>query len=152
MEAVCSGAIDARTFIAFFKNASDVDKGTCADVMKHVSAQKPAILAKHIDLLVSHVNHRAPRVIWGVQEALGNLAAKYPGKAAKAVPNLLRNTVENRVNTTVIRWCAAYALAEITKHSSAARKDLVPKLRAIAGKEKNNGVRNVYLRALKSAG
>jgi hypothetical protein len=37
IEAVCNGKIKDKDFIQFFKTASDVDKGTCADVMKHVS-------------------------------------------------------------------------------------------------------------------
>lgn len=34
-------------------------------------------------------------------EAIGNLASKYPDKAIKVIPNLLPNTVENKINTTV---------------------------------------------------
>ena len=37
VKAVCNGKIPDKEFIDFFKSASDVDKGTCADVMKHIS-------------------------------------------------------------------------------------------------------------------
>jgi len=148
-EAVCSGVVSDKEFIDFFTSASYVDKGTCADVMKHVAELKPEILAPHIDLLAEYINHMAPRVKWGIQEAIGNLAAKYPDKTARAVPYLLQNTVENGINTTVIRWCAAFSLSEIMKHCAQARQELVPKIKEIVRKEKNNGVRNVYLKALK---
>jgi hypothetical protein len=35
----------------------------------------------------------------------------------------LQNTVENKENTTVIRWCAAYGLSEIAKHNTKAQKE-----------------------------
>lgn len=149
VEALCSGAIADKEFIEFFKSASYVDKGTCADVMKHVSEQKPEILAPYIDILVEYINHKAPRVKWGIPEAIGNLALKYPDEVAKAIPYLLRNTIGNETNTTVIRWCAAYSLSEIAKHSTKARNVLVPEMKKIIIKEKNNGVKNVYVKALK---
>jgi hypothetical protein len=149
VEALCSGAIADKEFIEFFKSASYVDKGTCADVMKHVSFKKPEIFASHIAFLVDYINHKAPRVKWGVSETLGNLALKYPDNAAVAVPYLLRNTVGNETNTTVIRWCAAYSLSEIAKHSAKARNALVPEMKNIIKKEKNSGVKNVYCKALK---
>jgi len=149
VEAVCSSKIKDREFISFFQSASDVDKGTCADVMKHISEKKPELLAPYIDILVEYINYGAPRVKWGVPEAIGNLAKKYPDKVVKAIPYLLQNTIENKINTTVIRWCAAYGLSEIAKHNTKTQKALTQKIKEIVKKEKNNGVRNVYLKALK---
>jgi hypothetical protein len=62
VETVCNGKIQDKEFIEFFKSASDVDKGTCADAMKHISEQKPEILAPYIDILVEYINYKAPRV------------------------------------------------------------------------------------------
>lgn len=149
VDAVCNGKIKDKEFIEYFKLASDVDKGTCADVMKHISEQKPEILAPYIGLLVEYINYKAPRVKWGVSEAIGNLAKKYPDRVVKAIPYLLQNTVENKINTTVIRWCAAYGLSEIAKYNTRAQKELIPRINEIIKKEKNNGVNNVYLKALK---
>ncbi|MBI2548994.1 hypothetical protein HYW21_06605 [Candidatus Woesearchaeota archaeon] len=147
VEAVCQGKIKDKEFFDFFKSASDVDKGTCADVMKHVSAQKPEFFLPYVDILVDYVNYKAPRVKWGVPESIGNIAKKYPQKVEKAIPYLLKNAVENKENTTVIRWCAAYALSEITKASK--NKELIKKIEGLSKKEKNNGIKNVYLKALK---
>jgi len=54
-----------------------------------------------------------------VPEAIGNLSEKYPQEVEEAIPELLKNVKED---STVIRWCAAYAL---------------------------NGVQNVYQKVLK---
>jgi len=149
VEAVCGGSVKANELIDFFISASYVDKGSCADAMKHIAERKPEILEPHIDTLVQYINHKAPRVKWGVSEAIGNCAAKFPDKTACAVPYLLRNTVENEINTIVVRWCAAYGLSEIALHCEKARKELVPEMKKLAEKEKNNGVRNVFLNTLK---
>jgi hypothetical protein len=133
--------------IDILKNGNDVDKGTCADVMKHVSAEKPEFFLPYINVLVEYINYKAPRVKWGVPESFGNIAKEYPKEAEKAAPNLLKNTIENKENTTVIRWCAAYALSEIAK--STKNKKLIEKINEIIKKEKNNGVKNVYIKALK---
>jgi len=148
--AICDGRISDKDFFDFFASASDVDKGSCADVLKHVSERKPHILAPHLDKLIGYVNYNAPRVKWGVPEAIGNLAGIYPEEAARAIPLLLNNAVESKANTTVVRWCAAYALSEIAKSNPSIRSELVPRIKALARSEKNNGVRNLYLKALKA--
>ena len=146
VEAVCNGKIKDNEFIEFFKSASDVDKGTCADVMKHVSEQKPEILAPYIDVLVEYVNYKTPRVKWGVPESIGNMAKKYPDEVEKAIPKLLLNTKDE---STVVRWCAGYALTEIAKYNSKKQKELISIFSEILKKEKNNGVKNLYLKVLK---
>jgi hypothetical protein len=133
--------------IEILKSGSDVEKGTAADVMKHVSKDKPEIVAPYIDDLIDYINYKAPRVKWGVPETIGNLAQKYPAEVEKAVPTLLVNTKDK---STVVRWCAAFALTEIAKSNPVVRKELGPKIEEIVKNEKNNGVKNVYLRALRS--
>lgn len=149
VEAVVTGKIPAEGFIAFFESAKDVDKGTCADVMKHVSEQKPALLAPFIDNLMKYINYELPRVKWGVPEAIGNMAKYYPDQVAKAIPYILKNTTDDKINATVIKWCAAFALSEIAKHNPKTRKQLLPIFEKIIKSEKNNGVKNVYVKALK---
>jgi len=149
VEAVISGKIPVKEFIGFFKSAKDVDKGICSGVMKHISSQKPTLLMPFIDTLLEYINYQLPRVKWGVPEAIGNMAKDYPDKAAKAIPYLLKNTTDDKINTTVIKWCAAFALAEIAKYNPKTRNQLLPIFEKIIDKEKNNGVKNVYFRALK---
>jgi len=92
VEAVCQKKVTEKEFIEYFVSASDVDKGSCADAMKHISASNPEILAPYIDILAEYINYKLPRVKWGVPEAIGNMSQDYPEKAAKAIPYLLKNT------------------------------------------------------------
>jgi hypothetical protein len=100
----------------------------------------------YIDDLVDYINYKAPRVKWGVPETIGNLAQKYPTEVEKAIPRLLVNTKDK---STVVRWCAAFALTEIAKSDPAIRKELGSKIEEIVQNEDNNGVKNVYLKALR---
>ena len=96
---------------------------------------------------MSTLTTKFPRVKWGVPESIGNLAQKFPTEVEKAVPKLLVNAKDE---STVVRWCAAFALSEIAKNHPKVRKELVPKIEGIIKNEKNNGVKNVYLKALKT--
>ena len=127
--------------VDLLKTSSDVEKGTCADVMKHVTEKNPEIAVPYVDDLIGFINYKTPRVKWGVSESIGNMSKKYPEEVIKAIPNLLINTKDD---STVVRWCAAYALTEIAKNNSRTRDELVPVFNDYVGKEKNNGVRNVY--------
>jgi hypothetical protein len=50
--------------------------------------------------------------------------------------------------STVVRWCAAYALSEIALHNNELQEELKSRFKQIILKEKNNGVKNVYLKTL----
>jgi hypothetical protein len=132
--------------VDLMKTGSDFEKGTYADVMKHVTEENPGIAVPYVDDLIDFINYKAPRVRWGVPESIGNMSRKHPEEVVKAIPNLLINTKDD---STVVRWCAAYALTEIAKNNSRTRAELVPVFNDYVGKEKNNGVRNVYMKALK---
>ncbi|MBM3283130.1 hypothetical protein FJY90_02655 [Candidatus Gottesmanbacteria bacterium] len=149
VEAIIQNKISIKDFIAFFESAHDTDKGTCADVFKHISSINPDVLIPYIDILIKYINYKAPRVKWGIPEAIGNMAKKYPDRVTKAIPYLLKNTSNDKINTTVIKWCAAYALSEIAKSNLKIRTRLIPAFEKIIKTEKNNGVKNVYLKALK---
>ena len=133
--------------MVILRTGSDVEKGTCAAIMKNVTSEKPDLAEPYSEEIISYINYKAPRVKWGIQESIGNIAKKSPVKFEKAIPLLYKNTVESKDNSTVIRWCAAYALSEI----AIGLKDqlLIQNIKDIAEKETNNGVRNVYLKAIK---
>jgi hypothetical protein len=146
IELISNGKIEGKGFIEFFKSASDVDKSTCADVMKHISEQKPEILAPFVDILIEYINYKASRVKWGIPESLDNMAKKYPEKVEKVIPKLLLNAKDE---STVVRWCASYALTEIAKYNTKKQKELISIFSEITKNEKNNGVKNVNLKTLK---
>lgn len=83
---------------------------------------------------------------WGCPESIGNLAPKYPHEVEKAIPKLLGNLNDG---STVVRWCAAFALAEIAKYNLEKQKELTGIFLGLITIEQNNGVRNVYVKALK---
>ena len=132
-----------------FRTGSDIEKGTCTEVMKFISKDKPEIIISYIDELVDNINHKLSRVKWGVPESIGNLARKYPKEVQKAIPNILKNTKDK---STVVRWCAGYAISEIMKYNSELQDELIQKINDIIKKEKNNGVKNLYVKALKHKG
>jgi hypothetical protein len=99
--------------------------------------------------LIEYINYRAPRVRWGCPEAIGYIAQKHPDKVEGAIPKLLGNLKDK---STVVRWCAAFALTEIAKHNLKKQKELVVLFNTLIKTEQNSGVRNVYLKALKEIG
>jgi hypothetical protein len=128
------------------ETGTDVEKGTCADAMKHITKENPEIALPYIDKIINYINHKVTRVKWGVPESIGNIAQKFPKEVEEAVPKLLINTKEE---STVIRWCAAFGLTEIAKSNTKLQKNLIKKFSDILKKEPNNGVKNVYIKALK---
>ena len=130
----------------FLKTGNDVKKGTCAEVMKFVSKDKPEVIAPYIDVLIEYIDYKAPRVKWGAPESLGNLAQKFPEEVEKAIPKLFSNLKDK---STVVRWCAAFALTEIAKYNSSRQKELLSEFTKLIETEQNNGVKNVYLKAFK---
>ena len=130
-----------------FKQGTDVEKGTYATVLKQVSASNPEIVEPYVEDLFEYINYKANRVKWGVPETIGNLAEKYPHRVEKAIPSLLVNT---RDKSTVVRWCASYALSRIMLFNIDRREQLLKHINQIVSEEKNNGVKNVYLKAMKS--
>jgi hypothetical protein len=132
--------------IELLKTGSDVERGTSAEVLKFVSKEKPEIVISYLDTLIEYIDYKAPRVRWGVPESIGNLASAYPDSVDGAIPKLLGNTKDK---STVVRWCAAYALTEIAKHNPKTHKQLLSMFQEFIDNEKNNGVRNVYVKALK---
>jgi hypothetical protein len=61
----------------------------------------------------------------------------------------MKNTTDDPINTTVTRWCAAFALGEIAKYNPDARAALIPIFESLVQSEQNNGVRNLYQKTLK---
>ena len=105
-----------------FKQGTDVEKGTYATVLKQVSASNPEIVEPYIEDLFEYINYKANRVKWGVPETIGNLADKYSYRVEKAIPSLLVNTKDK---STVVRWCAAYALSRIMLFNIDKREQLL---------------------------
>ncbi len=129
------------------KTGSTAEKGICMEAIEHVSKSRPRLVRNHIGMVIGHINSDAPKVKWESARVIGNLAFQFPEEVATVIPSLLENT---RDKGTVVRWSAAYALSEIAKSNPGIRNTLLPEIRRIIKNEKNNGVKNVYLKALKA--
>lgn len=132
--------------VELLRTGSDVEKGTAAEVFKFVSSDNPEMMFPYIDVLIEYIDYKAPRVRWGCPEAIGNLACRYPTDVERAIPKLLGNLEDESI---VVRWCAAYALAEIAWYDKGRQAELVSLFRELAEKEANNGVKKVYFKAIK---
>jgi hypothetical protein len=128
------------------KNGTDVEKGTAAEVMKFVSKENPEMLLPYVDIIIEYIDYKANRVKWGCPESIGNIAKKYPDKVENAISKLFKNLNDK---STVVRWCAAFALTEIAKYNLNRQKELTAKFQNLLKKEQNNGIKNVYIKALK---
>jgi hypothetical protein len=56
--------------VELLKTGTDVEKGTCAEIMKFVSKDKSEIVAPYIDVLIEYIDYKAPRVKWGIPESI----------------------------------------------------------------------------------
>jgi len=132
-----------------YKVGSVAEKGHCMEAMQYVSRDEPDIVLPYIDFIIEHFDDGGTRVKWEAAEIIHNVAQKYPEKVARAIPKLLASINDT---STVSRWSVAYGLTEIAKNDPRSRKELIPKFKKILEKEKNHGVRNVYIKALESMG
>ena len=128
------------------KTGTDVQKGICAEVMEYVTKDNPELAGPYLDSIIAYINYDAPKVKWETARVVANVSRRSPESVAKAIPKLLLNTEDTG---TVVRWSAAYALTEIAKHNPELSLNLVPRFVKIMKKERNSGVKNVYLKALK---
>lgn len=132
--------------VSYFKSAPAGDQGHLIESLEYASQDNPELVAPHLDFVICHLEDKAPRVKWECARIIANLALKFSDKTEKAIPALLKNTKDKG---TVVRWSVAFALGEIAKSNSNIQKTLLPKMKELVKKETNNGVKNVYLKALK---
>lgn len=138
------GSIDE--LVKYFKDTSDVERGTCLSALAHIVKTNPEFIKNHLDFVFEQINDKAPRVKWEAGEIVGHVAGEFPDKVVKAIPKLLKNTMNEG---TVVKWSAAYALTEIARGNPRTMKELAPIFEKIVDSESNSGVKNVYLKALK---
>lgn len=133
-------------FSKCLKEGTSVEKGICMEILEYVSQEKPELAIPHIDDVIMYLNYEAPRVKWEAARVIANIASNYPEKMVKAIDKLIINTKDKG---TVVRWSAAFALGEIAKHNNNVQSELINRMKYLIKKEQNNGVKNIYLKALK---
>lgn len=133
-------------FSVCLKNASATEKGTLMEILEYASKDNSEVAISHLNEAINHLSFDAPRVKWEAARVIANLSEKYPDKTVQAIDKLLVNTKDKG---TVVRWSTAFAIGEIAKFNKNKQKLLVNIIENLVKKEQNNGVKNVYLKALK---
>ena len=130
-----------------FENGTTAERGNSLEAIEYVTKDNPEFAKNCLEFVMEHINDNAPKVKWEACRIIGNVAKEFPDKVKEAIPKVLENTNDKG---TVVRWSAAFALTEIAKNSEDAEKELIPEFKKILEREHNNGVRNVYIKYLKS--
>jgi len=134
-------------FSECLNNANSVEKGTLMEIVEYVTKDNPEVAIPFLNDITAHLNFDAPRVKWEAARIIANVSQKYPDKTIQAVDNLIINANDKG---TVVRWSTAFALGEIAKYNKNKQPLLVSIIEKLVKKEQNNGVKNVYLKALKT--
>lgn len=135
--------------IKFAGSAKDPVKATCIEAMEFTSKSNPEIISLAcLDFVSKTLKEKAPRVKWESAKVIGNIAHLYPNHLDEAIVNLLVNTEHSG---TVVRWSAAYALAQIIKLKSKHNQQLIPAIESICEREEKNSIKKIYLEALKKS-
>lgn len=136
----------SKDFADAFASGNDVERGTCIEALEYATQTNPNIAKPYISSVINCLKDKAPRVKWEASRVIGNVSKVLPEETGEAIPKLLENTTDKG---TVVRWSTAFALSEIAKNNNKLRSSLLTKINEILKKEQNNGVKNVYLKALK---
>ena len=133
--------------IEFAMASKDPNKATCIEALEFATKIKPEIASiACLNFVSKTLTEKAPRVKWESARVVGNIAHLYPDNLDVAIKNLLMNSQHSG---TVVRWSAAFALAQIVKIKSSLNKDLIPAIESICKQEEKNSIRKIYLEALK---
>ena len=141
-----NGKIIIGELIEFAQTCKDPAKATCIEAIEFATKAKPEIASLACLHFVSKtLAEKAPRVKWESAKVIGNIAHLYPAKLGDAIKNLLVNAEHPG---TVVRWSAAFALAQIIKLKSSLNKELIPAIESICRCEEKNSIRKIYIAAL----
>ena len=144
---ILDGLFSTSAVIKFAIPAKDAMKATCLEAFEYATKINPAVATKELlQFATVNLNAKAPRVKWESAKLIGNIAALFPDHLEEAIIQLIANTASNG---TVVRWSAAYALAEIIKTKHQHNAELVDALKNICNIEEKNSVKKIYLAGLK---
>jgi HEAT repeat protein len=143
------GIINVTELIATAEICKDKEMAIIIEALEFATRAKPPIGSLAcLQFVTKTLTHNAPRVKWESAKVIANIAHLYPGKLNEAVKKLLVNTKDTG---TVVRWSAAFALAEIVALKTSLHKDLIPAIESICKWEEKNSIRKIYIAALKKA-
>jgi HEAT repeat protein len=142
-----ANADDADGLVAFAKQAGDVDKATCLEAFECATRTAAEVGSKRVfEFAAASLADDAPRVKWEAAKLVANIAHRHGRHLRKAIPGLLANATHEGA---VVRWSAARALGAILSLGTSHNIELIPAADALCRRERDNAIRNHYLKALK---
>lgn len=142
-----TGKTGTAELIAFAETAKDPVKATCIEALEYATRQDPELADPDtFHFVITCLRSKAPRVKWESARVIGNSVHLYKSIPEPAIRNLLDNAAHEG---TVVRWSAAFALAEILKLNTAINQELIPAIEAMMGREEKNSIRKIYGDALR---
>jgi HEAT repeat protein len=136
----------AEDFTQAMIKGRDAERGVTIEALEYLTQTNPEAARPYLETVIQRLSDKAPRVRWEAARVITNVAGTYGMEIEPAIPGLIQNAADKG---TVVRWSSAFAMGEIAKTNPKVRGELVENMKALADKEENNGVRNVYLKALR---
>ena len=144
---VSDQTVSVDELIAYAAKAKDPAKATCIESLEFATQTNPQILDETaLNWIIECLADKAPRIKWESAKVVGNTIHLHPSLIGSAVKKLLDNTESDG---TVVRWSAAFALAQVVKLKSNINSTLIPALQATMEQEEKNSIKKIYLAALK---
>lgn len=144
-----AGELEIKQFIAFAFGAKDTEKASCIEALEFASKSNAKLVnAEAFDFVCRQLASKAPRVKWESAKVIGNTIHLFEKKIDTAIMALLPNTEDKG---TVVRWSAAYALAEVIKIKGKHQADLLKVLESILLREEKSSIKKIYAAAIKKA-
>jgi hypothetical protein len=135
-----------KDLIAAYQKSSVPNKGYYLEALELITQESPKFIDGHLDFIVFQISANGPSIKREAAKVIANVAGTFPDKVIKAIPALLENAEDEG---TVVRWSAAKGLAEIAIGNPDSRKKLLGIFDKILKREENNGVKNIYVKAIK---
>lgn len=141
--------VEVDELTRFAENTKETLRATCIEALEHATKQSPSLLTrKAFEFVTVQLAAAAPRVKWESARVIGNTAHLFKNKLNHPITDLLKNAQHEG---TVVRWSAAFALAEIIKLKTKYNKTIIPAAERIIKKEVKASIRKIYLEAIKKA-
>ncbi|MEZ4804737.1 MAG: hypothetical protein R2852_04435 [Bacteroidia bacterium] len=141
------GTLPIDELLAFCENQTKPIKATCIEAIEYATKREAKIADETVLTFVTEaLKEDEARIKWESAKVIGNTASLFPNELTNAVDGLLINA---KSDGTVVRWASAFALGEILKLKLAYNSKLIPQIEKLCASEKDNGVKNKYLGALK---
>ena len=145
-----NGLHESRTTIAAGEITSSTNKTILLEALELASQNNPEIIdAKLFDWITASLKEKSPSIKRESARIVANSCHLFSRELHEVIELLLKQAHHEG---TVVRWSAAFALSHIVKLKTPANDSLIPKIQDLVLNETNSGVKNQYLKGLKSVG